>query len=299
LAVNSSPRSSETSQTRTEGASLTVLMPVREYDAGYLHQAVDSLRSQTDPRWRLLVLVEEADRRRIANELAAELADERIELAVNEGRKLAGAFNTGLRRARTDFAAILFGDDLWTPNAVEVLAELIRSNPDVDFFHSSRRIIDDDGRPISSVYRPPGTVRPQDFAEKSPVKHLLCWRVELALSIGGMDETLNSVGPDDWDFPWSMSEAGATFMAVDECLYLYRDHRRCYRLTTHLPTSVHASEIRRIMRKHGADRGTIRRRVAAARATYLRQCLYDSRLEQWARRVTGAGPGNLWRETYR
>jgi glycosyltransferase involved in cell wall biosynthesis len=274
-------------------------MPVRAYDPGYLRQAVDSLHEQTDPRWRLVIVAEEEDRERIAGELAADLADERVELAANEGRKLSGALNTGMRRARAEFAAILFGDDLWAPNAVEVLTGLIRRNPEVDFFHSARRIIDDEGTPLSSVQRPPAQVRTEDFVTGAPVKHLLCWRVRTALALGGMDESLNSVGPDDWDFPWSMAEAGAAFLAVDECLYLYRDHRRCYRLTTHLPLSVHAREIRRIMRKHGAGRRATSRRVAAARATYLRQCLYDSRLEQWARRLTGAQPGNVWRETYR
>ena len=34
---------------------------------------------------------------------------------MNEGRKLAGAMNTGMRHAETPFVAILLSDDMWAP----------------------------------------------------------------------------------------------------------------------------------------------------------------------------------------
>ena len=109
-----------------------------------------------------------------------------------------------------------------------------------------------------------------------------------------MDESLNSVGPDDFDFPWCMAEHGAVFQAVAECLYLYRDHRDSYRLTTHLPLNVHVREIRRIMMKHGASASQIRARVAAARRSYLRQCLFRSETRAPAQAVVGIRrPGQL------
>ena len=111
------------------------------------------------------------------------------------------------------------------PDAVEVLERNIEERPDVDFFHSARRYIDDHGEPISDVLPRGTTFTSRPSSTRVPVKHLLCWRRELALAIGGIDESLNSVGPDDYDFPWSMMEAGARFGAIQECLYVYRDHR--------------------------------------------------------------------------
>jgi glycosyltransferase involved in cell wall biosynthesis len=270
-------------------------MPVRGYDPDYLSQALDSLLRQTDPRWRLII-IEDPDAP--DPELASIRRDDRIQVVRNEGRKLAGALNTGMRRAETGFAAILFADDLWAPRAVEVLTRHIDAHPRVDFFHSARRIVDDEGESISSIHPSVHDVRVAHFVSGSPVKHLLCWRIETALAIGGMDESLDSVGPDDWDFPWSMAESGARFMAISDCLYVYRDHRRSFRLTTHLPLSVHTGAIRRIMRKHGASRRQVRRVVATARASYLRQCLYGSRFDRWARRVTRVERRQPWRETY-
>jgi glycosyltransferase involved in cell wall biosynthesis len=274
-------------------------MPVDRHRPDYLREAVDSLLAQTSPHWQALVIHRRGARAGLEAVLGESGRDPRIRLVEERGRKLAGALNTGMREARTEFTAILFADDLWEPEAVEVLSRDIAERPEVDFFHSARRYIDDRGEPLSGVEPPLEEVRLEAFLERVPVRHLLCWRRELGLSIGGIDESLNSVGPDDYDFPWSMAEAGARFGAIPECLYVYRDHRSCYRLTTHLPRRTHARELRRILRKHGAPREVIRRRLARARRTYLRQCLYSSRLDARIKQALRQDPAAGWRESYR
>jgi glycosyltransferase involved in cell wall biosynthesis len=278
---------------------VTALLPVKHYRADYLREAVGSLFTQTSPRWRALVIHERGAREELEAVLGEAAGDPRIALVEERGRKLAGALNTGMRAAQTEFAAILFADDLWAPNAVAVLERNIAEHPDIDFFHSARRVIDDDGAPISGVMAAERDVGLAAFAERAPVKHLLCWRCELGLRIGGIDESLNSVGPDDYDFPWSMAEAGAAFGAVPECLYVYRDHRSSYRLTTHLPLRTHLRELRRILDKHGVPRAEVRRRLSRARRSYLRQCLYSSRLDAWVKRGLGHDPARGWRQSYR
>ena len=235
----------------------------------------------------------------MAETLAACFGDPRIRLIENEGRRLAGAFNTGMRQAHSAFVAILLGDDLWAPRAVEVITRSIEECPAIDFFHSARVVVDEEGSPLSPVYPARTHVSPDDFLTSSPVKHLLCWRTELGLAIGGMDESLGSVSVDDYDFPWSMAEHGAVFRAVPDCLYLYRDHRAGFRLTTHLPRDHHKREIARIMAKHGACPDAIERKLAAAESSYLRQCLYRSRLDRWLKNRRGFDPRSGWREAYR
>ena len=279
--------------------AVTALLPVKQYVPDYLREAVGSLLAQSSPRWRALVIHPRGARAELETQLGEAAADGRIDLLEEEGRKLAGALNTGMRAAETEFTAILFADDLWAPNAVEVLEREISAHPEVDFFHSARRIVDDRGEPISDVAPAEPDVRLETFLERAPVKHLLCWRRELALSIGGIDESLNSVGPDDFDFPWSMAEAGARFGAIQDCLYVYRDHRAAYRLTTHLPMRTHLRETRRILRKHGVPRAEIRRRLAEARKGYLRQCLYSSPLDAMVKRALRHDPARGWRESYR
>ena len=279
--------------------AVTALLPVKDYRADYLSEAVGSLLEQSSPHWRAVVIHPAQIRDRLRADLGEAADDPRIELVEERGRRLAGALNTGMRAARTEFTAILFADDLWEPHAVEGLERAIGERPDVDFFHSGRRYVDDHGASISDVIGPREDVTPDTFAAGESIKHLLCWRRELALTIGGMDETLSSVGPDDYDFPWSMAEAGARFGSIPECLYVYRDHRSCYRLTTHLPLRTHVRDTRRILRKHGVPRAEVQRRVAAAREGYLRQCLYTSPFDAWIKRLLRRDPARGWRESYR
>jgi glycosyltransferase involved in cell wall biosynthesis len=274
-------------------------MPVRDYRAEYVREAVDSMLAQTNPDWRLLVVADGPRRAELEDVLGERCADPRIALTGNEGRRLAGALNTGMRRAATEFVAVLFGDDLWERQAVAVLARAIAERPEVDFHHSANRFASEDGTPISAVYPSRPGVTLADFGPASPVRHLLCWRRELGLRIGGMDERIRYVGPDDFDFPWSMAEHGAVFGHVDECLYVIRDHRDHFRLTTHVPRSVHAREIRRIMRKHGVPRREMERFLLAARDGYLRQCMYRSRLDRLLKERLRLGRVEPWRETYR
>lgn len=278
---------------------ITVLMALKNYHIDYLRRAVDSIVNQRCPRWQLLIIVEEEDFDGFSDILKEELDDSRIEMIKNEGRKLAGAFNTGMRHAKTDFVAILLADDMWTNDAIAILSQCIDRFSDVDFFHSSRVVIDENDKPISSIHYSKERFNIEDFLRSSPVKHLLCWRKDKALAFGGMDESLNSVGPDDYDFPWCMAERGAKFKAVQECLYLYRDHRESYRLTTHLPLSVHKREIKRIMNKHGANGSVVNAKIAAATESYLRQCLFRSRFDRFIKEQFGYDPRNGWRERYR
>ncbi len=282
-----------------DAALFTALMPLKNHQRDFLFKALHSLTAQSCPDWRLLIIVEPEDRAEFERLLQVELADARCRLIVNEGRKLSGALNTGMRQAETPFVAILLSDDMWAANATEVLTSHIRLCPDHDFFHSARVMIDTRDRPISTVYPSQATFELKDFLVSSPVKHLLCWRRELALSFGGMDESLNNVGPDDYDFPWTMAEHGARFHAIPEALYLYRDHRDAERLTTHLPLSVHLREIRRILRKHGASRDETEKMLARAKSSYLRQCLYRNRADKWLKELIGHEPRHGWKETYR
>ena len=277
---------------------ITVLMPLHEHHAQFVEAAVRSLQDQTAPTWRALVIVEPDQQDALASTLSDPLRDTRIQLIANEGRGLASAFNTGMRRAETDFVAILCADDMWEREAVAVLEREIGAHPDVGFFHSSRRVVDDDGISISSIHRARENVTLIDFQTSGPVKHLLCWRRTEGLEVGGMDESL-TVGPDDFDFPWIMAEHGAIFRAIGECLYVYRDHRTRPRLTTHLPRSTHMTQLASVFRKHGLSAAQSRARLRSARRSYLRQCLYRSRFEQRIKEAFGRSAERGWRDTYR
>jgi glycosyltransferase involved in cell wall biosynthesis len=276
--------------------ALTVIMPVKHYHREYLKRAVDCVVQQSCSAWRLVIVVESPDIGAFRTLLRTVLDDARVDLVANRGRKLAGAINTGMMHARTEFVALLLADDLWSKDAVEVLQRYRAAYPHVDFFHSSRVVIDGGDHEISPVYPSRERFELGDFKRGSPVKHLLCWRRDKGVAVGGLDETLNSVGPDDYDFPWTMAEGGAVFKAVPECLYYYRNHGDCYRLTTHLPLSVHQREVRRILKKHGVGMWERARLMARRGRGVGEQCLYRSPIDKWIKERLGCDPRRGWKQ---
>jgi glycosyltransferase involved in cell wall biosynthesis len=288
----------EPDTTVSNEGSITILVPLKNYHPRYLEEALQSVFLQTSAEWRLCVIVEREDLARL-QAVVGRLQDHRVSVIVNQGRMLAGAFNTGMRSASTQFVATLLADDRWAPNAVKVLQRCISTYPDADFFHSGLQIIDENGRAISPERQPPQELSINDFIEGSAAKHLLCWRRSMAMAFGGMDESLNGIGPDDYDFPWTMFERGARFQAVNECLYQYRDHRDSYRLTTHLPRSVHVKELRRILEKHQVGKRQTNEHLRRAKRLFLRQCLFRNRFDRWLKeQVIGINPAKGWRERY-
>lgn len=290
---------------------VTVLMPCRNVCASYFDQAVQSVLWQSSSQWRLFIVVD-ADDAHTLHDVNAGLErlgapDDRVSVVLNRAPFITGAFNTGMEQARTPYVCGLHSDDLLAKDAIAVLEDSIRAFPDVDYFHSSRIYIDDEGQPISGILRAVASFSVRDFWGYGPVKALHCWKVESARAIGGMDESLGPHGADDYDFSWRMAEAGFLFKAIDECLYYYRDHRRHYRLTTHVPLDGQICELKKILRKHRVPEDEIESQVARRSADYLRQALFKSEADKrkkecdgfdiragWRQKFRASGRGSLW-----
>jgi len=230
---------------------IDVILPVKHYVPRHLLEAVDSVMRQTAGTWQLLVMADVSVEAKVEALLRDALSDRRCLLFTVSTPNLAATINAGMERVTSNFVTLLLGDDLIADNTIEVLQQAIHDHPDADFFHSSRSVIDGEGNSISSVHPSRTDFVWNDFLYGSPVKHLLCWRLEAARAIGGVDETLWTSGPDDYDFPWRMFESGAVFRGLPECLYIYRNHIDGFRMTTHHPATIQLLAIRMILRKHG------------------------------------------------
>ena len=278
---------------------ITIFIPVRHFHPAYLRQAVASVFAQTRTDWKLLIVGDRNEGGHFRQLLSAELEDPRVRVIDRDGLRLAGAYNSAMRSADTEFIAALLGDDMLAPNAVETLGEFIRRFPDGDFFNTGRYFIDGDSRRISSDYLPRTSFKTEDFWSASPVKHMLCWRRSVGLACGGVDETLENFGSDDWDFPWTMMEHGAAFVPVPHALYALRDHREGYRLTTHVTRDVQIDGLKRILTKHGTPAAIVAKEAKAAERSYLRQSLFRNPLHRWLKEKVGFDARTGWRESYR
>jgi glycosyltransferase involved in cell wall biosynthesis len=278
-------------------ALVSVLMPCRNVEPSYFRQALDSVREQTSPRWRLCIAIDAADDGSTAALLSQPDAwrDDRLSVVRSAAPRVTGTLNAGLRHVHTPYVAILHADDLLDARAIEVLERAIGRYPDVDYFHSSRTYIDDDGLRLRAREAREWKAL-EEFKRWGPVKSLHCFKVQAALAIGGMDEALGPHAADDYDFSWCMAEAGFRFKAIPEYLYAVRDHRRHFRLTTHVPLDTQVAELVKILKKHRLTDEEIEAEVRRRTAGYMRQALFLNEADRLEKERNGYDIRNGWRE---
>ncbi len=279
---------------------VTILMPCKDPHSEYFDQAFRSVMDQSDRYWKLIIINDNSIQEQTKLKLAAIKADhdERISVIDNETHLISGALNTGMRKTSTPYACMLHCDDLLDKNAIRVLVKNIVKSPDVDYFHSARRYIDENNNFLSAVYKPNKSFKAQDFQEGGKVKHLHCWNVQAALQIGGIDEDMGVHGADDYDFPWCMAEAGFKFQAIDNCLYYYRDHRSHTRLTTHIPLDQQVDELKKILSKHKMTRELIYQQIELRKKNYLQQALFINDSDKKIKESEGYDATKGWRQSY-
>ena len=252
---------------------VTILMPCKDPKPNYFREAIKSVMSQTSKNWRLII-VDDHSSAVSTKQLFQEVntcADKRITIIKNESRFITGALNTGMRHAKTPYVCSLHCDDLLSFKAIQTLNSGINKFRNVKYFYSSRKIINAKGEVVSTLLKARKLSDPSDFIRRSPVKPIHCWEVAAALSVGGVDESLGlQSATDDYDFPWSMAEAGYLFKAMPECLYYYRDHYEHHRLTTHIPLQMHVEELIKIFKKHNLSDSEIADQISRRRKRYLK-----------------------------
>ncbi len=112
-------------------ALVTIVVPGFDV-APYARDAIESLRAQTDPRWRA-ILVDDGSTDETGQIFAAAAAeDDRIEIVSHaERRGLGSARNSGLDLVTTPLLGFLDADDVFTPDALgRLVSTLERTGSD-------------------------------------------------------------------------------------------------------------------------------------------------------------------------
>lgn len=110
---------------------VSVVLPVFNA-AAYLHEALDSLCTQTFAQFEI-VLVDDAstDNSRLIAETYAQ-KDARLNIIANtQGKGLAGALNSGLEAAAGDYIARMDADDISLPSRLEKQLAFMQAHPDI------------------------------------------------------------------------------------------------------------------------------------------------------------------------
>lgn len=199
---------------------MSVLIPV--YNAApYIGEALDSVLAQTFTDYEVIVI---DDGSTDAIEVAIAPYLDRIILIRQENLGVAAARNAAWRRARGRYLALLDADDAWMPQYLEHLVARLDADPDVGVIYPNAILFGDTpwaGKLHQDLNpsRAPVTFEGLLSGTCSVFVSAL-FRQELAKTVGGFDEALNSA--EDFDLWLRMAQQGACFASTPEPLVRYR-----------------------------------------------------------------------------
>jgi O-antigen biosynthesis protein len=199
---------------------ISVLTPVHDPPLEMLHEAVESVLTQTYADWELCLVDDGSRDPQISATLQKYADDPRITLVThNTARGIAAATNAAITAASGRYLALLDHDDTLTPDALQAIADRITMDPELDMLYSDEDIVLD-GRRVWAHLKPawsPDTMRTNGYT-----CHLGVYRRDLVQEIGGFRDEFN--GSQDVDMILRLMERTDRIAHVPEILYHWRAH---------------------------------------------------------------------------
>ncbi len=150
---------------RWHGPRVSVVIPCYNL-AEYLPDAVTSILAQTMGDWEIVIVNDASpdDTAKVASALAAR--DSRIRVVTNdENLYLAGALNAGIAAATGRYILPLDADNMIEPWTLEILADALEADRDVDIAYGACRFVLRDGKTHDTSISPDGVSGwPTDFS---------------------------------------------------------------------------------------------------------------------------------------
>jgi glycosyltransferase involved in cell wall biosynthesis len=270
-------------------------------DEALLREAVDSVRAQDDPGWRLTV-VDDAYPDPAAAGWVGDLDDERVTLVRNERNLgVSRTFQRCLDLAEAEWVVFMGGDDRMLAGYVSRMRTLVQSYDAVAYVQPGVRVIDATGAPtrplvdrVKARHRP-RVDEPTVLDSVPTIESLLkgnwayfpsiCWRRELIAGYGFSPRYETVL---DWWLQMQLLADGHRMLLDPEVTFEYRRHAEAASSRAALDVSRFHEEKSLLldMRDIAAARGWRRaRRIAAVHAS--------SRLHALVTVASGAGRGRF------
>ncbi len=223
---------------------ISVVVPAYKVER-FLEETIQSVLSQTYSNWELILVDDGSPDRTF--EIASHYADQyphRIRVFSQPNSGPASARNTGYSFASpaSTYVAFLDGDDLWEPDALEVLLAELKANPDAYGVHARARLIDSKSRVLPDTERLAGLLKRHKIENGTLVTLPLDGRTEFSAlvfdncivtpgvtllqkaaleEVGGFDPEL--FGTEDWEL-WVRISRARPFVFLDHIVLNYRQH---------------------------------------------------------------------------
>jgi GT2 family glycosyltransferase len=216
--------------------TIDIMMPFYG-DPQLFRDAVESVRAQTDPDWRLVV-IDDVYPDPEPGRWVSGLGDERIEYVRNEvNLGVSGNFSKAVDLVRSDHFVLMGCDDLLEPGYVEAVRTAIARHPDAAYLQPGVTVIADDGTPslpladrVKGWYAPTVHEPVELTGERLAVSLLrgnwtyfpsICWTTE-AVRRHGFDPDFDVVL--DLALQLDIALDGGTLVVLPDRLFRYRRH---------------------------------------------------------------------------
>ncbi len=199
---------------------LSIIMPVYNTEARFLHQAIGSIQTQAYPNWELCICNDGSTEPHIQPLLDHyALQDPRIKikhLSTNSGT--IAASNTALSLCSGEFVALVDHDDQLPPHALYYVIKHLDSYPEADLIYTDEDKIDIDGRRYDPFFKPDWS--PDLFLSTNYFNHLTVIRTRLIEKIGGFRPGYE--GGQDYDLYLRIIERTHHIHHISKILYHWR-----------------------------------------------------------------------------
>ncbi len=199
---------------------ISVLMPTYNV-APFVEEAVKSVLSQTYRNFELIVVDDCSTDETFSILQRLSKEDQRIILDRNQtNSKICVTLNKAWSLAKGDFIARMDGDDISTPERLEVLLAYLNNHPDIDLVGSQVISIQENGAVISNKQY----LRTSDFIKRGnkygpAVVHIWMARRKVYETLNGYR---NIPFVEDYDFLLRGENEGFKYANVEEYLYKVR-----------------------------------------------------------------------------
>lgn len=191
--------------------------------AGYLRQAIDSVLAQTFTDFELIVVDDGSTD--ATDEVLAAIGDRRVRCLQGDHRGVSAAVNRGLRTAQGEYVGRLDSDDVWLPEMLRALVDVLDARPEIGVAYARARAMDVDRTPLPYTNGMPPRF-PGDSLRSLVCEDFTCniaalTRRSCLERAGEYDESLPA--NEDWDM-WLRIAAHDEFAFVDRVLASFRWH---------------------------------------------------------------------------
>ena len=203
---------------------ISIVLPVYN-GANHISQSIESVLQQTYSNWELIIVDDCSTDNTPEIIDNFEKSDPRIRVFHNERNlKLPSTLNVGFTEAKGEYFTWTSDDNMYRPNALEKMVDVLEKNSDIDLVYADYSAINDEGEFIKEEKN----AEPSEIRFYNMVGACFMYRSSLAQKVGKYDpETFLA---EDFDY-WIRCYNCCDFLHIHENLYIYRWHEKSLSLT--------------------------------------------------------------------